>query len=148
MGSKAHVYDADGNNLCLRRGKDVFLDNELQKKTRVPESVRAEPRDIHRPQPPGLKGFLGAEYSNDYWKMDGVVPRTKMRMSKADLAEQALLLAAERSARLGKPKSFKQKRFEEDLFEQQSLVHGLTATEYDYVEDDEDRPVVEPDPAE
>ena len=81
---------------------------------------------------------MGAEYSNNYWKMDGVVPRTKMRMSREDQAAQVLFEAAERSARLGKPKSFKQKRAEEELAEQVGLV-GTLALEYDYLDDDEDK---------
>ena len=53
---------------------------------------------------------------------------------------QELQKAAERTiARLGKPKSFKQKRADEDLAEQVELVDRLQL-DYDYISDDEDVP--------
>ena len=39
--------------------------------------------------PPGLKGYMGAEYWNAYWKQAGVVARTGLRAS--DLAAQGAL---------------------------------------------------------
>jgi len=33
---------------------------------RVTEEMRSDKRVIHRMAPPGLKGYMGAEYSNDY----------------------------------------------------------------------------------
>ena len=136
MGCKKHVY-LDGVDCAHRRSGQGCLEDALQRRARVPEEARSEKRTIHRMAPPGLKGYMGAEYSNNYWKMDGVVPRTKMRMSREDQAAQVLFEAAERSARLGKPKSFKQKRAEEELAEQVGLV-GTLALEYDYLDDDED----------
>ena len=75
--------------------------------------------------PPGLKGYMGAEYWNDYWKQDGVVARTVMRPSRDDLAEMALRKAAERGSGGAQRKTFKQKKSEEDLREQQELVATL-----------------------
>ena len=65
-----------------------------------------------------------------------------MRMTREDAALHELQKAAERTiARLGKPKSFKQKRAEEDLAEQVELV-GTLKLDYDYISDDEDVPPV------
>jgi len=141
MGSKKHVYDEkSGLDRAQMRSEQSTLEDSLQSKGRVTEEMRSEKRTIHRMAPPGLKGFMGAEYSNDYFKLDGVIPRTKMRMSREDQAALALLEAAERThARLGKPKSFKQKRAEEDLAEQVDLV-GTLNLDYDILSDDEDAP--------
>ena len=47
------------------------------------EEMVSEPRTIHRMAPPGMKGFMGAEYSLDYWKMDGVVRAPPMITPRA-----------------------------------------------------------------
>ena len=184
LGRKKHVYDGEAcaaNDRANRRSEVGFLEDTLQRRGRVTEEMVSEKRTIHRMAPPGLKGYLGAEYANGYWMMDGVVrsprrpphrlprcarlrtarlpcsasrvfrqapalpiatqvPRTKMRMTREDAAMQELQKAAERTiARLGKPKSFKQKRVEEDLAEQVELV-GTLQLDYDYISDDEDVP--------
>lgn len=143
LGRKKHVYDGEAshvNDRANRRSDVGFLEDELQRRGRVTEEMVSEKRTIHRMAPPGLKGYLGAEYANGYWMMDGVVPRTKMRMTREDAQMQELQRAAERTvARLGKPVSFKQKRVEEDLAEQVELVSTLQL-DYDYISDDEDVP--------
>ena len=61
-----------------------------------------------------------------------------MRMTREEEAARALAEAAERThARLGKPKSFKQKRAEEEMAEQVQLV-GTLKLDYEMLEDDED----------
>jgi len=125
LGPKGKVYDADGRDVRLLRSSEFGLSDQLQRKRRVPEEMRTEQRTIDRPAPPGMKGFLGPEYWNDYWKLDGVVVRTRMKPSRDDLTEQALRMAAERGATLGKTKSFAEKRVEEAVSEEQELVRTL-----------------------
>ena len=73
MGRKKHVYGDGGVDCARRRSEHSFLEDALQRRGRVTEEMVSEPRTIHRMAPPGMKGFMGAEYSLDYWKMDGVV---------------------------------------------------------------------------
>ena len=76
LGRKKHVYDGEPSHVTDRanRRSDVgYLEDALQRRGRVTEDMVSEKRTIHRMAPPGLKGFLGAEYANGYWKMDGVV---------------------------------------------------------------------------
>ena len=76
LGRKKHVYDGEAshtNDRANRRSDVGFLEDELQRRGRVTEEMVSEKRTIHRMAPPGLKGYLGAEYANGYWMMDGVV---------------------------------------------------------------------------
>jgi len=139
MGRKRQVFDGAGNSLRNMRSDEYGLGDVMQRKQPVPEEARTEHRSIDRPAPAGMKGFLGAEYSNDYWKLDGVVVRMKMKPSKADLAEAEMRAAAERGTMLGHTKTFAQKRIDAELVEQQELVSGLTL-DYDNLSDD-DTPV-------
>jgi len=139
MGKKLQVFDAAGRDMRRLRSDEFSLESRLQRKQQVSEEARTEHRTIDRAMPPGLKGFLGAEYSNDYWKLDGVVVRMRMKPSKDDLMEQALRTASERGTKLGKTKTFAEKRIDEDLIEQRQLVNTLNL-DYDYITDDEDRP--------
>ena len=84
LGRKKHVYDGEAchlNDRANRRSEVGFLEDALQRRARVSEEMVTEKRTIHRMAPPGLKGYLGAEYSNGYWMMDGVVrsPRRPAR---------------------------------------------------------------------
>ncbi|KAL3895962.1 MAG: hypothetical protein SGPRY_013384 [Prymnesium sp.] len=111
----------------------------LQRKGRVPEEMRSEARSIHRMAPPGLKGYMGAEYSNDYFKHGASVPVAVMRPTREDKAIAELQAAAARHAALYQRKTYREKRSEMELEEQIGLVAGLDL-EYDYLEDDEDAP--------
>jgi len=142
MGRKSHVLNTEGGDMRLVRSDSYSLDNMLQRKGRVPEEMRSEARTIHRMAPPGLKGYMGAEYSNDYFKQGASVPATLMRPSKEDQAVAELKAAAARHAALHHRKTFKQKRAESDLTEQVNLVKALNL-DFDYLEDDEDAPVAE-----
>lgn len=76
LGRKKHVYDGEAshvNDRANRRSNVGYLEDELQRRGRVTEEMVSEKRTIHRMAPPGLKGYLGAEYANGYWMMDGVV---------------------------------------------------------------------------
>jgi hypothetical protein len=76
LGRKKHVYDGEASHANDRANKrsDVgYLEDALQRRGRVTEEMVSEKRTIHRMAPPGLKGYLGAEYANGYWLMDGVV---------------------------------------------------------------------------
>ena len=84
MARKQHVLNAAGEDMRGIRSKGFLLDDMLQRKGRVPEEMRSEARTIHRMAPPGLKGYMGAEYSNDYFKYGASVPATLMRPSKED----------------------------------------------------------------
>lgn len=140
------VMTAAGEDIRTVRSGHYTLENQLQRRARVPEETRSDFRTIHRMAPPGLKGFMGAEYSNDYFKHGAPsVPAVLMRPSKEDREEMELRAAAARSRRAG-GKTFRQKRAEEELASQVELVSTL-ALEFDYLEDDEDRPEQEPAPA-
>mmetsp|Transcript_32104 Transcript_32104/g.87961 ORF Transcript_32104/g.87961 Transcript_32104/m.87961 type:complete len:264 (-) Transcript_32104:170-961(-) len=142
MGRKHHVYDTAGLDMRQTRSDSYSLDTMLQRKARVPEEMRSEARTIHRMAPPGLKGYMGAEYSNDYFRYGASVPAVLMRPSREDKAVAELKAAAARHAALHHRKTFKQKRVEADLAEQVGLVAGLNL-DYEYLDDDEDRPVEE-----
>jgi len=122
MGRKGHVYDASGADLKHRRSEPHDLENIMQRKARVPEEMRTETRQIHRPAPPGLKGYLGAEYSVGYFT----------------LGRERATEVARPSGSSGKTrKSFAQKRAEEDMAEQVALVVRLANDDAD---DDEIEP--------
>jgi len=65
MGCKKHVY-LEGVDCAQRRSDQGSLEDALQRRARVTEEMRSDKRVIHRMAPPGLKGYMGAEYSNDY----------------------------------------------------------------------------------
>ena len=126
IGHKRVIYEpASGVSRRQLRSDEQSLEESLNRKGRVAEEDRVDHRTIHRMAPPGLKGYMGAEYWNDYWKQDGVVARTVMRPSRDDLAEMALRKAAERGSGGAQRKTFKQKKAAEDLREQQELVATL-----------------------
>ena len=90
------------------RSEGFLLEDVLQRKGRVPEEMRVDHRDIHRVAPPGLKGYMGAEYSNDFFTKGrdlGIVgPKAVPRPTK---------------------KTFKEKRAEEEVADQVALVARL-----------------------
>lgn len=106
-GNKRHVFDEYGDRHD-RRSESYFLESVLQRKAKVPEEMRSDHRTIHRMAPPGLKGYMGAEYSNDFFKRPP---------------------PEEQVAEPSKPrKTFKQKRAEEEVALQVDLVtHELGA---------------------
>ena len=61
MGRKAHVFDEAGMDRQYWRSGGFTLEDQLQRKAKVPEEMRTDARDIHRMAPPGLKGYMGAE---------------------------------------------------------------------------------------
>lgn len=61
MGRKRHVYDAAGVDRKNWRSNGFTLEDQLQRKAKVPEEMRTDARTIHRMAPPGLKGYMGAE---------------------------------------------------------------------------------------
>ena len=108
LGRKGRIYDAHGVNMKQRRSEGFLLEDVLQRKGRVPEEMRVDHRDIHRVAPPGLKGYMGAEYSNDFFTKGrdlGIVgPKAVPRPTK---------------------KTFKEKRAEEEVADQVALVARL-----------------------
>ena len=69
LGRKRHVYDAkSGEDRSNARSSSFALEDTLQRKGRVPEEMRSDKRTIHRMAPPGLKGYMGSEYSNDFFR--------------------------------------------------------------------------------
>lgn len=138
MSRKAHVYAASGVDMRQAISAEHRLEDALARKKAVPEEVRTEHRTIDRMAPPGLKGFLGAEYSNGYWAQDGVVVRQKLCPSKADLQTMELAAAMERAARLGVTKPFAQQKAEADAESERELVRTLDIP-YDTLSDDEPR---------
>ncbi len=137
-GRKGHVF-IDGVDVRHQKSKEYTLEDALQKKLRVPEECRSDARTIHRVAPPGLKGYMGAEYSNGFFKQSAVPP-TRMRLPKAEQGVPAP--AVPRPPR----KTFKQKRAEAEQAEQVGQVEALNL-EYEMVSDDEDRvrDLAEPD---
>ena len=45
----------------------AHISQMIGKKRVVPEEMRCDVRSIHRIAPPGLKGYMGAEYSNNFF---------------------------------------------------------------------------------
>ena len=58
MGRKRHVYDAAGVDRKNWRSNGFTLEDQLQRKAKVPEEMRTDARTIHRMAPPGLKGYM------------------------------------------------------------------------------------------
>ena len=109
MGRKAHVYDATGNDRKTWRSQSYTIENQLQRKAKVPEDMRTDSRVIHRMAPPGLKGFMGAEYSVGFF-LDS---RKDYGFVGHDVVDKATR------------KSFAQKRSEDEIAEQVALVSSL-----------------------
>jgi hypothetical protein len=110
LGRKRHVYDErTGVDRAHRRSAGFLLEDQLQRKAAVPEEMRCDQRTIHRMAPPGLKGYMGAEYSNDFFaRPPPSPPPVESR---------------------GPPrKSFKQKRAEADLEADAELVRRELGT--------------------
>ncbi|KAL1522480.1 hypothetical protein AB1Y20_017468 [Prymnesium parvum] len=139
IGRKRHVYNEKGEDMRNRHSSGYELDDMLQRKGRVTEEMRTEARTIHRLAPPGLKGYMGPEYSNDFFKHGGSVAPVRMMPTKEDKAIAELKAAADYWATLHQRKTYKQKRAEYELAEQVDLVAGLNL-EYEYLDDDEDAP--------
>jgi len=117
MGRKRHVFDAAGMDLKQRMSNGYLVEDMMSRKTRVPEEMRTEARTIHRWAPPGLKGYMGAEYSNDFFTT-AYMPNGFGRHKEG--------VAAKPSSGLGSTrKSFAQKRLEEEVAEQVALVARL-----------------------
>lgn len=108
MGRKAHVYDASGIDRKKWRSEGYTIENQLQRKAKVPEEMRTDSRTIHRMAPPGLKGFMGAEYSVGFF--------TEGR----DYGHVAAAVSHKATR-----KTFSQKRSEEEIAEQVALVDRL-----------------------
>ena len=145
LGRKMHVLNASGADMRDRLSEGYALEDTLQRKARVPEEMRTEVRTIHRMAPPGLKGYMGAEYSNDYFKTSdgktgGAVAAMRM---VAPRGEQQL---AEPAGGRRTLKSFKQTRMEEEVIGAVSDVSGLPDMEFDLLEDDEDQPAPKVEP--
>ena len=118
LGRKRHVYDAAGADLKDKRSAGFVLEDVMQRKQRVPEEMRVAHRDIHRPMPPGLKGYMGAEYSNNFF--------TEGRGKASEMPV---------ASNTGKTKkTFSEKRMEEEVAEQVALVSRL----FQPVEDDDE----------
>jgi len=109
MVRKAHVRDASGGDVRNACSSEFRLEDVMARKAKVSEADRTAPRTINRMAPPGLKGFIGAEYSPGYYAQDGVVVRQRLRPSRADMQVMELQAAMDRAARLGAPQSFAQK---------------------------------------
>ena len=141
MGRKGHVYDEAGGDLKARRSSSYFLENVMQRKTRVPEEARTEKRDIHRMAPPGLKGYMGSEYSNDFFigghpVCGSVVWDHPPHRGGEQMARASGGLGAKTR------KTFNQKRLEEEVAEQVLLVSRLQMAA-----DDDDEAEAAPAPA-
>ena len=112
LGRKGRVFDSEGVNVKHKSSAGFTLEDVLQRKGRVPEDMRVDHRDIHRVAPPGLKGYMGAEYSNNFFTTGrdlGVVgPKAVARPTK---------------------KTFKEKRAEEEVADQVALVARLGAAD-------------------
>ena len=111
MGRKGAVYNEAGTDVKTILSKGFLLEDQLQRKQRVPEEARTDKRTIHRWAPPGLKGYMGAEYSNDFFLHDRNRSSEPMRASNA--------------SSLRTRKSFAEKRSEEEVAEQVALVTRL-----------------------
>jgi len=130
-GFKRHVFDERGDRHD-QRSESYVLESMLQRKAKVPEEMRVEHRTIHRMAPPGLKGYMGAEYSNDFFK-------------KEPEREQVAVQTTMR-------KTFKQKRAEEEVgLDVNLVVHELPdiplETGDNEVRDDDDVVLADPDKA-
>jgi hypothetical protein len=108
LGRKGHVYDGAGVDQRTKVSEGFTLEDVLQRKGRVTEEMRSEQREIHRVAPPGLKGYMGAEYSNNFFTTGRDLGLVGPK-------------AVERPTR----KTFKQKRVEEEIAEQVALVSRL-----------------------
>mmetsp|Transcript_22089 Transcript_22089/g.56418 ORF Transcript_22089/g.56418 Transcript_22089/m.56418 type:complete len:281 (-) Transcript_22089:168-1010(-) len=124
-GAKKHVYDAHGNDRQNFRSAGYLLEDTIGKKKLVPEEVRCDKRTIHRMAPPGLKGYMGSEYSNEFF-LKGTY-RTNDFMLRPYYQKDCDINGDEPTAIERPPrKSFKQKRIEEDFGLQVDLVsNGL-----------------------
>ena len=107
-----------------RMSDGFVLEDVMQRKQHVPEEARSEARTIHRMAPPGLKGYMGAEYSNDFF----TYYYAKDKMSEA---------AAPRPMG-NKVKVVAQKRMEEEVADQVALVERLHQPLDDAESDDEE----------
>ena len=104
LGRKRHVYDPlTGDDLHNARSESFVLEDTLQRKGRVPEERRCDKRSIFRMAPPGLKGYMGSEYSEDFFRTPQEPPPPPTGGSRLR-------------------KSFRQKRAEEDVADQVRLV--------------------------
>jgi len=117
MGRKGTVLDAAGRDSKHRLSDGFVLEDVMQRKTRVPEEARTDQRTIHRWAPPGLKGYMGAEYSNDFYT-SAYLPNGFGRGRVSEAERPSAGTGATR-------KSFREKRVEEEVAEQVALVERL-----------------------
>lgn len=118
-GLKKHVYNKEGKDYHDLRSKDHYLEDIIGKKKMVPEEERCDKRVIHRMAPPGLKGYMGSEYSNEFYLRGTYRPNDFMLRATEDCdLDGDAPTAIERPPR----KTFKQKRAEEDFLGQVDLV--------------------------
>ena len=143
LGKKKHVYTDEGYDRAHILSKSYFLENMMSRKGRVPEEMRTGSRTIHRMAPPGLKGYMGAEYSNDFF-MDG---HPNIGSHRWDHPRHRGGEPNMPTGGIGKErkKTFKEKRIEEDLGIDVALVTRLQL-EADGLDSDEEAPA--PAPAE
>jgi len=125
-GSKRHVLNADGVDCRNFRSKGHYLEDIIGKKKMVPEEERCDKRVIHRMAPPGLKGYMGSEYSNEFFLRGTYRPNDFMLRATKDCdLDGDAPTAIERGPR----KTFKQKRVEEELGLQVDLVRDYLETQ-------------------
>jgi len=137
MPRKGHVFNAAGVDVRAAKSAEFGLADVMARKMSVSEEARTAHRTIDRMAPAGLKGYIGAEYSNGYYNLDGVVVRQKLCPSKADLQLMELEAALARAARLGVTKSFSQKKKAAELDAEVELVSTLDIP-YETLSDDEE----------
>ena len=97
MGRKAHVFDAAGVDRQYWRSGGFTLEDQLQRKAKVPEEMRTDARDIHRMAPPGLKGYMGAECTLTRLKHPATMSATRVHAlppALASLLRRSLLTSA------------------------------------------------------
>jgi hypothetical protein len=136
MARKAHVYDASGGDVRDAASTDFCLEHIMAREAKVSEEARTVTRTIDRVAPPGLKSFIGAEYTPGFYAQDGVVVRQRLRPSRADLQLVELEAAMARAARVGVTRSFAQKKREAALHAEGQLVTALDVP-YDALSGDE-----------
>lgn len=150
MGRKAHVFDAAGVDRQYWRSGGFTLEDQLQRKAKVPEEMRTDARVIHRMAPPGLKGYMGAEYSNDFFATrriaEGGTHPHRIKVGKGgawpeDVMRSMSLQPQERQTR----KTFAQKRVEEEKDLDVALVGRLLLAGAGLDSDAEDEPEADAD---
>ena len=112
MGRHRHVYDASGCDVRQQRSVSYTLENSMAHKgaadVRSLESCAGLPG--YCVQPAEYSSFLGTQY----FALDGVVARPKMRPSRGERQLRELQAAGDRAAKFGsRSKPFAEKREDE-----------------------------------